>query len=291
MGKAQSVDDVRGEPGFLNDYDNLLTERNYPTYLQDTFTIVPCRKVKQEFFNNCAYDKAIKFNNCIDPVLININSLSDNDKEHLCQLACNTKEQKYFDLLAKLIFADTIQKDTFFRRCFVRLLAVYNTGASKKILLKLLNDSDKSVSVISALALYQLGDYNDAIKYFENNYHNKPLDNPETVHEVLMRMNTARSAQVLRKLIKTQTNLFYKLDGLAALSLMGYCTEAFEGFKELTKESYQTYVRIDAVSCLAYYIGTPDVFKIIEIFLHDNDSELRLEAQKVMRNYKTQMKK
>ena len=76
-----------------------------------------------------------------------------------------------------------------------------------------------------------------------------------------------------------------KLDALAALSLMGYCDEAYNGFVELTK--YRgTFIREQAVSCLAYYIGTDAAIKIIsDIMVLDPENSVQDEARKVLGYY------
>ena len=83
--------------------DNITT-RNYPTQIIDSFIVVPCRKFKSIAFETYYCNNAKYFKGMINPLLIDVDKLQNKDKEHLCQLACETREQKYFDRLVELIY-------------------------------------------------------------------------------------------------------------------------------------------------------------------------------------------
>lgn len=261
---------------------SLLTDRNYPVDALYPYKIVPCRKADSipiNFYRELgSYTDSLK-----DPILKKIEDLNNDDKEYLCKLAWDTKEKKYFDLLVRLISVDTLKKDHDIRIRMVKSLSAFNNEDSKKVLMQMLNNSNKELSMISAIVLAQFGEYKKSLHFLSQNYQNEHY--PVQVITAFMQINSAESVELLKKLAKEHPDPSIVIDALAALSLLGHCDYAFKGFSEYSKSKNENARKLAAI-CLAYYTGTPEAFKIIKGMQNDKDYQVQQEVKKIMGNYK-----
>jgi len=272
------------------------TQRNYPDYDSSgkysiDFTISPCRKEHPKPVLFPTYYK-VNLQNLKDPVLVKSSKLSMNDKIHLYELITNTKDQKYHDLLIDLVQNDTLQQDFEIRLNLIKCLGYYKDDSCKKVLLQLLDNKAATIATLAAICLVQINAFDEAINYFKNKYNSYDdyAEYVEYVYSALIYVNNKESIELLKKFLKIQNNPGYTLDGLAALSLIGECDYAYLGFKSLINCGLEK-VREKTVSCLAYYIGTPEAINIINTLTNDESVIVRSEVEHVLKLYYNQSKK
>jgi hypothetical protein len=246
-----------------------------------SFTIIPCRKVTLSELTFPRYYKA-DWSKYKDPLEIGMDKLSYADKMHLYELIVDTKNPKYFALLAKLIFSDTVENDADIRKNLCICLGEYETEPSKKLLQLLLKDRNKAIATIAAINLVKIRSFDRAINYFTNNYNNDFY--VEYVYSALMFINSEQSVNLLKRFAKEQSSPVLAIDALAALSLLGNCDYAFNELKKYLTSDKEV-VRKKSVSCIAYYIGTQEAFEVIEKMHSDESVIVRAEVEHVNQIY------
>ena len=93
--------------------------------------------------------------NFVNPLFKDYNKLDYYDRIRLYELVLNTKDPKYFNLVVKLIFNDTLRRYQDTRYSLTFCLGIYKTEQCKKVLCQLLNDP--SLNIIAAVVLQQIG--------------------------------------------------------------------------------------------------------------------------------------
>lgn len=290
---SQSVYDV-GEPYGENLFGTIVTDRNLPDNKMP-IKFVTCRKMEERprIYSNPNEAKDIssirnKSYNLLTPL----------EKEQLITYAWVKKDSNIFKIVLQIAIIDTLSSQLDTRISAIKCLSLYNNDYAKKNLQSFLKD--KEVAMISALSLVQLGMYEHGLSYIEKNYteyfknYNDKYITKDNVSSALMLVNNTIAIKLLMKVAEDK-DPSYSIDALAALSLLGYCDYAYKGFCKYIKSSiWQT--RESAFWCLAYYIGTPEAFKIIldaqtinnqSIIMIQNDPEIYVKQaiDKIIQTY------
>jgi len=264
------------------EYGSLATERNYPYYFLNTAQdsiLIPCRKLVKNLFIFIESNMPKDISGFKDKPF---NLLTNKEKEQIIINAWHNKDLELFNTIHRIIISDTTEELRYYRKLSIMCLSVFNTVASKDILLRLLKNNDKEISIISALSLVQLGATDIGFEYIEKYYNTYPVKSQ--IVSALMIINTTSAIRLLIMMTEDK-DPSYSLDASVALSLLGYCDLAFENIIKY-KDSEIVFVRQMVAWCLAYYIGTPEAIKIIKNLKDDPYHFLKKDQEKIFEIYK-----
>jgi hypothetical protein len=265
------------------------TERNSPNFGSSECKIIPCRKesLKNQYFFPDEYhsceDGILR-----DPTIVSFQNIDYNDRENLCCIVYKTKDMKYFGLVRDLILYDSSYYYHNIRMDLAKCLSQFKNIQCEEFLIYLLKGKNQELSTIAAICLLQLESYEIAYDFFSNSYYN--FDYCENVYSALAQINSVQSIEILKKIVSYQNNPYLKMDGLAALSLMGYCDYAYNGFKRLI-DSKDTEVKTTAIRCIAYYTATIEAFNFIRTLKDEKDVYIKQRIEEVLDFYDKQMLK
>jgi hypothetical protein len=281
--KAQDPTDATDDKGggFAPDTAGYSHDQyNYPSCGGLDFKIVTCRREfpdtsQQRGTRKRKFD-ITKFS---DPTLIPYQKLYSENRWQLLQLVSITKDKKYYNLLAKLAL-DTKERVPD-RREYIKHLAIYAPN-SKEIFEKILNDSIKELGVYAAYELVEFGKYDKAF-HFLKTYHS--VDPLGEAYQALAKINTSDALKELMRIAKEDRQPGEALSNVSYFSLRyGLCNFAFEVYKEFAKSKHE-HVREMVVACLAYYIGSPEAFRIIEQMKNDPSEVVKIEVDRTLSIY------
>ena len=105
------------------------------------------------------------------------------------------------------------------------------------------------------------------------------------INTALMQINSPEAVILLKKRSKELIDPSCAIDALAALSLLGYCDYAFDGFVQYVKNTNENARKL-AVICLAYYVSTFDAFEILKSMKNDRSYIVQKEIIKILDNLK-----
>ena len=253
------------------------TNRNFPVfeYSKDS-SIIQCRKLSTQ---PKIYDVPMGFNYELNSEDTTGNYFSKN-----VSLITNYVWQKRDINLLHFVYEFAVHDSFKHGEQYYAIwcLGSFNTKKTKEFLLKLLDKPDKTLVLYSALSLVQLGIFDISFPIIVKYYKNKDIH--DDVHTALMLINSPESIEFLKQL-SNDPDPSNALDALGALSLMGYCDFAFKGFSRYVNSDIWQ-VREKVTRCLAYYIGTPEAFKIIKNMQNDDDQQVREDAELILKFYK-----
>ena len=269
------------EDYFERDYGTLITERNDPSPKdkQDS-TIIQCRKLHKvnDVFGLYPFVQDIS-----QALLKPFDSLNGVEKEEIITYAWNKRDTTLLPILLKIAQSDTFPDQRYGRELSVQCLSRFNTNAAKKVLMGLLND--KEVGMISALSLVQLGQTEQAFQYIQTHYTESLSYRiiPDIV-TALMKINTPAALELLIK-ISEHKDPSQALDALAALSLLGYCDFAYQGFCRYTNSEVEL-VRTKVTNCLIYYTGTSQAIDTVKnMYFNEKASFVVEEMEYIFQKY------
>lgn len=255
-----------------SDYGTLITNRNdpYPGTNLDK-KIIPCRKLNkpEEVFGLSPYVQDIS-----QARLKTFNELTNVEKEEIITYVWNRRDTALLPVVIKLA-QDTLPDQKYVRMLSIECLSRFNTVEVKKVLTDLLKDNE--VGIISAVSLVQLGQTEKAFQYIQTHYSESISYSivPEIV-TVLMMINTPEATELLKKIAEHQ-DPGIALDALAALSIMGYCDFAYEGFRKYINNEVGL-VRTKVAACLLYYIGSPEAINDVKnLYDEEKDQNMKVE--------------
>jgi hypothetical protein len=263
------------------EYGKLITKRNdpFPKNKQDS-TIIQCRKLDK-------VDKVFHLSTSVLDIsktrLKHFKNLTDVEKVEIIIYLWNKRDTTLLPIVLKIAQTDTLSGQEYVRKLSVKCLSRFNTNAVKKVLNSLLND--KEVGMISALSLVQLGQTEQAFQYIQTHY-NESISYriiPDIVTS-LMIVNTPAAIELLKE-ISVHKDPSQALDALAALSLLGYCDFAYQGFCRYTNSKVRT-VRTKVANCLLYYIGTDHAIKTVKnMYCNEKDPFVKNEIEYLLQKY------
>lgn len=260
------------------DYGTLITRRNDPSPKdkQDS-TIIQCRKLNKfnEVFGLYPYVQDIS-----QARLKPFKDITAVEKEMIINYLWNKRDTTLLPIVLKIAQTDTLPAQQYVRELSIQCLSRFNTNAVKKVLNSLLND--KEVGMISALSLVQLGQTEQAFQYIQTHYtENISYRIIPDIVTSLMIVNTPAAIELLKR-ISAHKDPSQALDALAALSLLGYCDFAYQGFCRYTNCSIDL-VRTKVANCLLYYTGTHQAINTVKnMYSNEKDSFVANEIEYIL---------
>lgn len=263
------------------DYGTLITNRNdpFPTNKQDSI-IIPCRKA-------VTIDDVFYLFTLTVPDVSQIREkpfekLTAEDKEKIISTAWQTADTTLLKIVFRIAF-DTAADNKYIRKISVECLSKFNIDSVKKVLTSLLKDKD--VGMISALSLVQLGQREQAFQYILAHYTDSiEFDLIHNIGTALMRVNNPEAIKLLKK-ISEHKDPSEALDALAALSLLGYCNFAYQGFCRYTTSNVWQ-VRTKVANCLLYYTGTPEALTIVKnMYQNEKDHFVVKQFDEILKRF------
>ena len=263
-GYGQEQDDYSEQ-----DYGTFITHRNNPfsqTELDNT--IVKCRKLIKV---NEVFDLSDNFHDISQALMNPFEKLTEDDKAFIITNAWLKVDTILLPIVLKIAQSDTLPEQEYVRKISIECLSRFNTDKVKMALSDLLKD--RYLAMISALSLVQLGQTEQAFQYIQSHY------NESVYYDIIPCIVTA-----LMK-ISVHKDPSQALDALAALSLLGNCDFAYQGFCKYTT-NHVWLVRNMVANCLLYYTGTPEAINTVKnMYYKEEDSFVVKQLEGVLEKY------